>query len=139
MNRQNLKDVGLKITVPRVRILDILDKTATRHMTAERLYQQLQDAGQPVSLATVYRVLLDFENVGLVVRHQFAGGHTVFELDRGKHHDHLVCIICGRITEFVDETIENRQKLIAEKAGFEIRHHTLVIYGVCSDPGCHGA
>lgn len=136
MDKQDIKDAGLKVTVPRTRILSILEKAEKRHLTAELIYQLLREGRDEVSLATVYRVLLDFENAGLVVRHQFEDGHAVFELDRGKHHDHLICIRCGRIVEFVNETIEKQQKLIAEKAGFEIRHHSLIIYGICSDRGC---
>ena len=136
MNRQNLKDVGLKITVPRVRILDILDKTATRHMTAERLYQQLQDAGQPVSLATVYRVLTQFEQAGLLKRSNFESGRSVFELEKGSHHDHLVCVDCGRVEEFFDAEIERRQKIIAAERGFELQDHALSLYGTCIKEDC---
>jgi Fur family transcriptional regulator, ferric uptake regulator len=134
MDRQDIKDAGLKVTVPRIRILEILENS--EHLTAETLYQKLREARDEISLATVYRVLLDFEKAGLVVRHQFEDGHAIFELNRGKHHDHMVCLSCGRIIEFVNETIERQQKLIADKHGFEIRHHALIIYGLCSNKGC---
>ncbi|MCL4777178.1 MAG: ferric iron uptake transcriptional regulator [Gammaproteobacteria bacterium] len=139
MDKQDIRDAGLKVTVPRTRILEILSQPDARHMTADLIYQRLHEEQDTVSLATVYRVLLDFENAGLVVRHQFENGHAVFELNLGKHHDHLVCINCGRIVEFHNDAIERQQKLIAEASGFEIRHHSLTIYGVCGDRGCRGA
>jgi len=139
MDKQDIRDAGLKVTVPRTRILEILSQPDARHMTADLIYQRLHEEQDTVSLATVYRVLLDFENAGLVVRHQFENGHAVFELNLGKHHDHLVCINCGRIVEFMNEAIERQQKQIAEASGFEIRYHSLIIYGVCGDPGCRSA
>ncbi len=128
-----LKEAGLKITLPRLKVLQILEQAGDRHLSAEAVYKTLLDMGEDVGLATVYRVLTQFEAVGLVTRQNFEGGHSVFELDQGEHHDHLVCIKCGRVEEFFDETIEERQQLIAEKAGYEMTDHSLNIYGICAD------
>jgi Fur family ferric uptake transcriptional regulator len=130
---QQIKDAGLKVTVPRVKILSILETTQQRHLSAEDVYKELLAAGEDIGLATVYRVLTQFEAAGLVCRHHFEGGQSVFELNRGGHHDHLVCIKCGLIMEFVEEIIEERQRAIAEQKGFRIEDHSLVIYGVCPD------
>ncbi len=137
MKSQNLKKVGLKVTLPRLKILEILGKSTQRHMSAEDVYKALLGAGEEIGLATVYRVLTQFETAGLVERHNFEGGQAVFELSEGDHHDHLLCINCGRVDEFVDETIEMRQRDIAEKFGYEITDHCLYIYGVC--PNCRGS
>ena len=134
MDQVDLKKAGLKATIPRIRILEILQHNDQRHLRAEDVYRALLDAGEDVGLATVYRVLTQFEAAGLVVRHHFEGAHSVFELDQGTHHDHLVCERCGRIEEFVDAIIEKRQRRIAEKAGFSMTDHSLYIYGVC--PKC---
>jgi len=134
---QNLKKVGLKVTLPRLKILEILGKSSQRHMTAEDVYKALLAAGEEIGLATVYRVLTQFEAAGLVERHNFEGGQAVFELSEGDHHDHLLCVKCGRVDEFVDDTIERRQHSIAEKFGYEITDHCLYIYGVC--PECQEA
>lgn len=134
MDQVVLKKAGLKATVPRIRILEILEHNDQRHLRAEDVYRALLDAGEDVGLATVYRVLTQFEAAGLVVRHHFEGAHSVFELNHGRHHDHLVCEQCGRIEEFVDAIIEKRQRRIAEKAGFSMTDHSLYIYGVC--PKC---
>ncbi|KTC65254.1 ferric uptake regulation protein (plasmid) [Legionella adelaidensis] len=131
---KQLKDAGLKITMPRVKILQILEQAKDHHLSAEDVYKALLDQGVDVGLATVYRVLAQFEEAGLINRLNFEGGYSVFELSHGHHHDHLVCIKCGRVEEFVDEIIENRQKLIAEKAHFQMTYHALNIYGVC--PRC---
>ncbi len=131
MDNSNLKKAGLKITTPRRRILDILEKATEHHMSAEDVYRVLLEAGEEIGLATVYRVLTQFEEAGLVVRHHFEGGQSVFELDYGTHHDHLVCVKCGRVEEFVDEVIEKRQEEIARRAGYEMTDHNLNIYGVC--------
>lgn len=131
MDKTDLKKAGLKVTVPRRRILDLLEHSKERHMSAEDIYRQLVEAGDEIGLATVYRVLTQFENAGLVVKHNFEGGQSVFELDDGHHHDHLVCVKCNRVEEFLDETIEARQRDIASKAGFEITDHSLNIFGVC--------
>lgn len=130
---QDLKKAGLKATVPRLKILEILENHKDDHMRAEDVYKVLLDGNEDIGLATVYRVLTQFEQAGLVARHHFEGGHSVFELDQGEHHDHMLCITCGRVEEFLDDTIEERQKVIAEKAGFRITDHSLYIYGVCPD------
>lgn len=131
MESQDLRKVGLKVTLPRMKILEILEQNEQRHLSAEDVYKALLEAGEDIGLATVYRVLTQFETAGLVTRHHFEGGHSVFELSHGEHHDHILCVKCGRVDEFVDEVIEQRQKEIAEKAGYEMTDHSLYIYGVC--------
>lgn len=133
MGNANLKKAGLKNTQPRRRILEIMDKDNNHHMSAEEIYRELIEAGEEIGLATVYRVLTQFEEAGLVVRHHFEGGQSVFELDHGEHHDHLVCVKCNRVEEFCDDDIEQRQKEIAGKAGYTITDHSLNIYGICPD------
>ncbi|MGQ3891812.1 ferric iron uptake transcriptional regulator [Legionella sp. CNM-4043-24] len=130
---QQLKDAGLKITMPRLKVLQILEQARDHHLSAENVYKALLDMGEDVGLATVYRVLTQFESAGLVSRHNFEGGHSVFELMQGEHHDHLVCVKCGRVEEFMDELIEQRQRLIAEQARFRMTDHALTIYGLCPD------
>ncbi|NJO16923.1 MAG: ferric iron uptake transcriptional regulator [Thioploca sp.] len=134
MESQDLKKAGLKATLPRLRILQLLEKNPQQHMTAEEVYKALLEIGEDVGLATVYRVLTQFESAGLVLRHHFEGGLSVFELNEGYHHDHLVCIKCGKIVEFVDEIIERQQCTIAQQHHFEITEHYLYIYGIC--PQC---
>jgi Fur family ferric uptake transcriptional regulator len=134
MESQDLKKAGLKATLPRLRILQLLEKNPQQHMTAEEVYKALLEIGEDVGLATVYRVLTQFEAAGLVLRHHFEGGLSVFELNEGYHHDHLVCIKCGKIVEFVDESIEKQQCIIAQQHHFEITEHYLYIYGIC--PQC---
>lgn len=134
MDNQQIKQAGLKVTLPRVKILHVLETSAQRHLSAEEVYKALLASGEEIGLATVYRVLTQFEAAGLVCRHHFEGGQAVFELNRGGHHDHLVCVQCGRVVEFFDETIEARQRAIAENHGFTIADHALVIYGAC--PQC---
>lgn len=134
MQAQDLKDAGLKATVPRLKILEILENKKDQHMTAEDVYKALLESNEDIGLATVYRVLTQFETAGLVARHHFEGGQSVFELDQGGHHDHILCVSCGRVDEFVDDVIEERQRAIAEKAGYEITDHSLYIYGIC--PAC---
>lgn len=134
MESQDLRKAGLKVTLPRLKILEILAGGGNLgHMSAEDIYRRLMDAGEEIGLATVYRVLTQFEAAGLVVRHNFEGGHSVFELDEGHHHDHLVCVKCGRVDEFVDEVIEERQKAIAEQFGYRMTDHSLHLYGICED------
>jgi len=130
---QDLKKAGLKATLPRLKILHILETTDTRHLSAEDVYKSLLESGEEVGLATVYRVLTQFEAAGLVSRHHFEGGHSVFELNQGEHHDHILCVKCGRVDEFMDETIEKRQRAIAEQAGYDMTDHSLYIYGICAD------
>lgn len=131
MDNEDLKKAGLKVTLPRLRILGILEKADFHHLSAEELHRILVDAGEDIGLATVYRVLTQFVEAGLVIRHNFEGGHSVFELDSGVHHDHLVCVKCSRVEEFIDEVIEARQNEIARKAGFQITDHSLNLYGIC--------
>lgn len=131
-NDKNLKDAGLKITLPRLKILQILEKSREHHLSAEDVYRQLLDSDQDIGLATVYRVLTQFEEAGLVIRHHFEGDQSVFELDHGAHHDHLICVKCNRVEEFVDDIIEKRQQEIAKQAGYSITDHNLNIYGICS-------
>ncbi|MCG8486227.1 MAG: ferric iron uptake transcriptional regulator [Chromatiales bacterium] len=136
MDNQDIRKAGLKVTLPRVKILELLESSDQRHVSAEDVYKLLLEKGEEIGLATVYRVLTQFESAGLVTRHNFEGGHAVFELERGSHHDHLVCVVCGKVEEFVDSTIENRQKEIAKEHGFEIVDHSLIIYGHCGNPKC---
>ncbi|MGD8911825.1 MAG: ferric iron uptake transcriptional regulator [Candidatus Thiodiazotropha sp.] len=136
MDNQNIRKAGLKVTLPRVKILELLETCDQRHVSAEDVYKMLLDKGEEIGLATVYRVLTQFESAGLVTRHNFEGGHAVFELDRGGHHDHLVCVVCGKVEEFNDPTIEKRQREIAKKCGFDMVDHSLIIYGHCSNPKC---
>ncbi|TDQ38586.1 ferric iron uptake transcriptional regulator [Thiopseudomonas denitrificans] len=123
-----LRKAGLKVTLPRVKIMQILDASEQRHMSAEDVYKALMEAGDDVGLATVYRVLTQFEAAGLVMRHNFDGGHAVFELDDGEHHDHIVCVDSGEVFEFFDEKIEQRQKEIVDDMGYELVDHNLVLY-----------
>lgn len=128
VENQELRKAGLKVTLPRVKILQILENSEQRHLSAEDVYKTLLDAGEDVGLATVYRVLTQFETAGLVERHNFDGGHSVFELDRGDHHDHMVCIETGKVIEFHNEQIEMLQEQIATEHGYEITGHNLVLY-----------
>lgn len=137
-DNRELKRAGLKATVPRLKILEILETSGKHHLSAEDVYRELFKAGDDVGLATIYRVLTQFESAGLVSRHHFESGHAVFELERGHHHDHVVCVQCGKVDEFFDQAIEDRQKLVVEKMGYEIQDHSLVIYGNCSKPNCPG-
>ena len=130
---QELRKVGLKVTLPRVKILQILENSANKHMSAEDVYKALIESDQDVGLATVYRVLTQFEAAGLVMRHHFEGGHSVFELTSADHHDHMVCDQCGKVEEFFDRIIENQQDKIAEKYGFKITDHSMYLYGLCLD------
>ena len=136
LENQDIRKAGLKVTLPRVKILEILESSDARHMTAEDVYKELLERGEEIGLATVYRVLTQFVNAGLAEKHHFEGGQAVFELDRGHHHDHIVCQQCGKVEEFYDETIESCQRAIAEKHGFEITDHSLIIYGRCVRDNC---
>lgn len=127
----DLKKAGLKATLPRLKILHILEDAKVRHMTAEDVYKTLLSMGEEVGLATVYRVLTQFEGAGLVMRHNFEGGRSVFEINHGGHHDHMVCVECGKVFEFYDNAIEDRQRKVAENAGFSIDSHSLYMYGTC--------
>lgn len=136
MESSELRKAGLKVTLPRMKILEILETSETRHMSAEDVYKVLLEAEEEIGLATVYRVLTQFEAAGLVTRHHFEGGHSVFEMNEGHHHDHIVCNQCGKVVEFVEETIERCQEKVAKRAGFAIRDHSLIIYGDCTKKNC---
>ena len=123
-----LKKAGLKATLPRLRILEILDRNGERHLSAEDVYRALLEAGDDVGLATVYRVLTQFEGAGIVERHNFDGTHAVFEMARGPHHDHMVCVDTGQVIEFFDDEIERRQREIVAAHGFELQDHSLILY-----------
>lgn len=135
-NSDNLKSMGLKATLPRLKILALFEKSEVRHLTAEDVYRLLLAENLDVGLATVYRVLTQFEQAGILERHFFESGKAVFELSAGQHHDHLVCIDCGRVEEFYDAEIERRQTRIAKERGFVIREHALYLYAECSKPEC---
>lgn len=127
-HNKELRKAGLKVTTPRLKILEILENSSTRHLSAEEVYQILHNDGEEVGLATVYRVLTQFESAGLVVRHNFEGGHSVFEMDRGPHHDHMVCMKTNQVIEFQSSEIERLQREIAEQHGFDLVDHSLVLY-----------
>ena len=128
MEKNDLRQAGLKVTLPRLKILEILETATERHMSAEDIYKALLEAGEDIGLATVYRVLTQFENAGLISRHNFEGGHSVFELDEGPHHDHMVRVDTGEVVEFVNEEIERLQEKIAGEHGYELGDHSLVLY-----------
>ncbi|MBC2730949.1 ferric iron uptake transcriptional regulator [Thiobacillus sp.] len=135
-NPSDLKNIGLKATLPRLKILDLFEQSNKRHMTAEEVYRLLSDEGQDIGLATVYRVLTQFEQAGLLMRHHFDSDKAVFELNQGDHHDHLVCLQCGKVEEFYDSEIEKRQTRIAKERGFAIHDHSLQIYADCIKENC---
>jgi Fur family ferric uptake transcriptional regulator len=132
---QSLKNMGLKATFPRLKILELFETSTLRHMTAEDVYKMLIAENMDIGLATVYRVLTQFEQAGLLERHFFESGKAVFEINRGKHHDHLVCVECGKVEEFYDPEIEQRQNTVASERGFTIQDHALYIYGRCATCG----
>ena len=136
--KADLKRAGLKTTQPRLKILDILENSPVRHLGADDIYKNLLDAGEQIGLATVYRVLTQFESAGLVIRHKFEGGPAMFELNDAAHHDHMVCVKCGKVFEFVDSGIEQRQREAASKADFVIQDHSLYLYGICAGMHDHG-
>lgn len=138
MESQDLRRAGLKVTLPRLKILEILANEGNRHLSAEDLYKRLIESNEDIGLATVYRVLTQFEAAGLVSRHHFEGGMAVFELNRGDHHDHVVCMDCGRVEEFNDPGIEERQAAAAQRLGFAIADHSLILYGHCRRENCPG-
>ena len=133
---QDLKSAGLKATLPRLRIINLFESSKLRHMTAEDVYRLLQGEGLDIGLATVYRVLTQFEQAGLLMRHHFESGKAVYELNEGTHHDHLVCLQCGRVEEFYDAEIEKRQHKVARDRGFSISEHALYLYADCTKPRC---
>src|ERR1700691_2062409 len=136
MEGKDLRKAGLKVTLPRLKILEILESSQTRHLSAEDIYRSLLESNEDIGLATVYRVLTQFEAASLVTRHHFEDGMAVFELNHGTHHDHIVCLDCGRVEEFMDSGIEDRQGSVDKKMGFEIRDHSLIIYGHCVRQTC---
>jgi Fur family ferric uptake transcriptional regulator len=131
-----LKSSGLKATLPRIKILEVFQRTERRHMTAEDVFKALLAEGADIGLATVYRVLMQFEQAGLLTRSNFESGKSVFELNEGQHHDHLVCLSCGRVEEFFDPEIEQRQHAVAQARGFELHDHALALYARCTKPDC---
>uniref|UniRef100_A0A486XIN6 Ferric uptake regulation protein n=1 Tax=Rheinheimera sp. BAL341 TaxID=1708203 RepID=A0A486XIN6_9GAMM len=132
-HNSELRKAGLKVTLPRVKILEILQDPKNQHISAEDVYKLLLEIGEDIGLATVYRVLNQFDDAGILTRHHFEGGKSVFELTGGSHHDHLVCLKCGKVIEFEDEIIEAKQLEIAEKNGIKLTHHSLYLYGECKD------
>lgn len=138
MEGKDLRKAGLKVTLPRLKILEILESSKTHHLSAEAIYRNLLESNEDIGLATVYRVLTQFEAAGLVTRHHFEDGMAVFELNHGVHHDHIVCLDCGRVEEFMDAGIEDRQTAVADRLGFEIQDHSLILYGRCRRAGCPG-
>jgi len=135
---EDLKSSGLKATLPRLKILEVFQTSAVRHLTAEDVYKHLLADGSDIGLATVYRVLMQFEQAGILSRNHFESGKSVFELNEGKHHDHLVCVVCGRVEEFYDAEIEKRQVQIARERGYELQDHSLALYVICGRDGCKG-
>ncbi|MFM2483847.1 ferric iron uptake transcriptional regulator [Celerinatantimonas yamalensis] len=135
-NNQALKKAGLKVTLPRIKILDLMQQPDAAHISAEDLYKKLIDQGEEIGLATVYRVLNQFDDAGIITRHHFEGGKSVFELNSQNHHDHLVCLDCGKVIEFRDELIEERQKLIAKQNNISLTNHSLYLYGNCLNQDC---
>jgi Fur family transcriptional regulator, ferric uptake regulator len=133
---KDLRRAGLKVTLPRLKILEILEHNTTRHMSAEEIYKKLLESSEDIGLATVYRVLTQFESAGLVTRHHFENGMAVFEINHGTHHDHIVCMDCGAVEEFVDPEIETRQNAIASRLGYRIQEHSMVLYGRCQRTDC---
>ena len=133
METADLKKAGLKVTLPRMKILELLESGSLRHQSAEDIYKALLSQNEEIGLATVYRVLTQFEGAGLVTRHHFEGGQAVFELNHGEHHDHLVCTSCGKVVEFMDDVIEQHQNQIAKANNFIISEHSLIIYGRCGN------
>ncbi len=136
ISNQDLRKAGLKVTLPRIKILELLENSEQHHLSAEDIYKTLLEQGEDVGLATVYRVLTQFESAGIIQRHHFENNHSVFEIMQDDHHDHLVCLNCNKVIEFTNETIEKEQHAVAEKFGFELTGHALNLYGFCANPGC---
>ncbi|MDO4895181.1 MULTISPECIES: ferric iron uptake transcriptional regulator [Moraxella] len=133
---KDLRKVGLKVTLPRIKILELLENSENHHMSAEDVYRALAEQGEDVGLATVYRVLTQFEQAGIVERHNFENNLSIFEIVQDEHHDHLVCDVCGKIVEFHNTLIEDEQRRVAEQNNFKLSGHSLVLYGVCDSPEC---
>lgn len=138
MTSEELRKAGLKVTLPRLKILEILQEQneASHHMTAENIYKALLTSGEEIGLATVYRVLAQFEAAGLVKRHYFEGSQSIFEISNGNTHDHIICMQCGKIFEFCDELVDQRQREVARSQGFELSDRSLILYGSCTRPNC---
>ncbi len=136
LKSKDLKNSGLKTTLPRLKILNLFEQSSVRHLSAEDVYKELLNEGEDIGLATVYRVLTQFEQAGLLDRHHFESGKAVFELKPDRHHDHLVCLQCGRVEEFYDSEIEKRQDLVAKERGFKLQEHSLSLYADCIKPDC---
>lgn len=133
---EDIKNTGLKATTPRIKVLEVFQTSGQRHLSAEDVYRVLMKEGEDVGLATIYRVLGQFEQAGLVSRNHFESGKAVYELNQGEHHDHLVCLDCGRVEEFLDVEIESRQRAVAQTRGFELAEHALSLYAHCTKPRC---
>ncbi|MBF0255139.1 MAG: ferric iron uptake transcriptional regulator [Gammaproteobacteria bacterium] len=136
MKKEQIKNAGLKVTMPRMKILALLEEHSDDHFSAEDVYKTLLANDDEIGLATIYRVLTQFEEAGLVTRHHFEGQQSIFELNRGDHHDHILCLDCGQVEEFEDETIEKRQHLVAKTKGFDLVRHALTLYGHCQRTDC---
>jgi Fur family transcriptional regulator, ferric uptake regulator len=136
LESKDLRKLGLKVTLPRLKILELLETSSTRHLSAEEIHRTLLASNEDIGLATVYRVLTQFEAAGLVSRHHFEDGMAVFEINVGEHHDHIVCVECGYVEEFMDAGIEDRQKAVARQHNFELRDHSLILYGKCQRSNC---
>jgi Fur family ferric uptake transcriptional regulator len=136
ITNQDLRKAGLKVTLPRIKILELLESATDHHLSAEDIYKTLLEQGEDVGLATVYRVLTQFEQAGIIERHHFENNHSVFEIMQEDHHDHIVCQICGRVVEFTNDVIEAEQHKVAEQLGFELTGHSLNLYGICDKPAC---
>ncbi|MEY2862931.1 MAG: ferric iron uptake transcriptional regulator [Pseudomonadota bacterium] len=136
ITNQDLRKAGLKVTLPRIKILELLESATDHHLSAEDIYKTLLEQGEDVGLATVYRVLTQFEQAGIIERHHFENNHSVFEIMQEDHHDHIVCQICGRVVEFTNELIEAEQHRVAAELGFELTGHSLNLYGICSQESC---
>jgi Fur family ferric uptake transcriptional regulator len=136
ITNQDLRKAGLKVTLPRIKILELLESATDHHLSAEDIYKTLLEQGEDVGLATVYRVLTQFEQAGIIERHHFENNHSVFEIMQDDHHDHIVCQICGRVVEFTNDVIEAEQHKVAEKLGFELTGHSLNLYGICDKAEC---
>jgi Fur family ferric uptake transcriptional regulator len=136
MKNEQIRNAGLKVTLPRVKILELLERHSDKHLSAEDVYKLLLDDKEEIGLATIYRVLTQFEEAGLVKRHHFGSEQSLFELNSGLHHDHILCLDCGHVEEFLDEVIEERQHAVAERMGFELDRHVLTLYGTCKNTDC---
>ena len=138
MKNNQLKKAGLKSTLPRLKILEVLELSESGHFSAEDIYRILSEQNEDIGLATIYRVLTQFESAGLIRRQHFGDGQAKFEIESGKHHDHLVCVKCGKVVEFHDQKIEDTQHKVAQENGFNITDHQMVLYGICNNPDCSG-